>query len=313
MGSVGQMRCALVGGGGFIGIHLSRALSAKGVEVRALGRSHVRPAALPDTVTWCPGDFRDPETLIPFLKGAEIVYHLASTSTPNLAEKDPAGDAEANVIGTLRLLDAAVRERVRRIIFISSGGTVYGVPTTVPIPEDAPTEPISAYGIHKVTIEKYLRLYHRRGGLESIVLRVANPFGPLQTARNSQGVVASFIERALGNEPLEIWGTGDVVRDFVYIEDVIEALVTAAEYRGPHNTFNVGSGQGVAVKDIVSDLEEVLGRGSLHKLHHPARAVDVPVNVLDVSRIMSEMGWQPRTSWKDGLRKTVAWALEGRT
>ena len=300
------MRCAVTGGGGFIGSHLCAALGRAGAEIRALGRQ-ARPPALASGIAWQEGDFCDPEALGPFLRGVEIVYHLASTSTPASAEADPAGDAQANVIGTLGLLDLCVRHNVRRLVFVSSGGTVYGVPAAVPIPETAPTEPISAYGIQKLAIEKYLALYQRRHGLDSIVLRVANPFGPLQRARRSQGVVAAFIECALTGVPLEVWGAGDVVRDFVYVQDVAEALVLAAEYSGPRRVFNVGSGRGMDLITIVRGLEEVLDRGTLPRIHHPARAVDVPVNILDIGLIEREMGWRPRTPWKEGLRRTVEW------
>jgi UDP-glucose 4-epimerase len=307
MTSVRDMQCAVTGGGGFIGSHLCATLSRTGAGVRALGRG-ARPSGLANGIAWQEGDFCDPEALGPFLRGAEIVYHLASTSTPASAEADPAGDAQANVIGTLGLLDLCVRHNVRRLVFVSSGGTVYGIPAAVPILETAPTEPISAYGIQKLAIEKYLALYQRRHGLDSIVLRVANPFGPLQRARRSQGVVAAFIERALAGMPLEIWGAGDVVRDFVYVQDVVEALVLAAEYSGPRRVFNVGSGRGMDLNTILRDLEEVLDRGTLPKVHHPARAVDVPVNILDIGLIAREMGWRPRTPWKEGLRRTVEWA-----
>jgi UDP-glucose 4-epimerase len=204
-------------------------------------------------------------------------------------------------------MEAAAREGVRRLVFVSSGGTVYGVPAAVPIPETAPTEPISAYGLQKLAIERYLALFRRKHGLDSVVLRVSNPYGPLQRARRSQGVIAAFLEAGLRGEALEIWGDGTVTRDFVFIDEVVEAMLLAAVHSGGSRVFNVGSGQGLDINTVADDVEKVLGRGRLERIHHAARPADVPVNILDVSRIRDEMGWQPRTSWIDGLARTAAW------
>ena len=305
--SLRDLKIAVIGGGGFIGTHLCNALAREGARVAALGRSRLDPAALDRAVAWTRCELSDVARLSACLAGADVVYHLASTTTPPLAEADPAGDVAGNVVPTIRLMEVAAREGVRRLVFVSSGGTVYGVPAAVPIPETAPTEPISAYGLQKLAIERYLALFRRKHGLDSVVLRVSNPYGPLQRARRSQGVIAAFLEAGLRGTALEIWGDGSATRDFVYIDEVIEAMLLAAVHDGPSRVFNIGSGQGLSVNAVADDVERVLGRGPLERIHHAARPADVPVNILDISLIRDEMGWRPRTPWLDGLERTAAW------
>jgi UDP-glucose 4-epimerase len=305
-----DLKIAVIGGGGFMGTHLCNALAREGARVSALGRSQLDPGALDPQVTWSRCELSDIARLDESLAEADVVYHLASSTTPPLAEADPAADVAGNVVPTIRLMEASARAGVRRLVFVSSGGTVYGVPAAVPIPETAPTEPISAYGLQKLAIERYLALFRRKHGLDSVVLRVSNPYGPLQRARRSQGVIAAFLEAALRGEALEIWGDGTVTRDFVYIDELVEAMLLAAVHGGPSRVFNVGSGRGIDINTVANDIETVLGRGPLKRIHHAARPADVPINVLDVSRIGDEMGWQPRMSWMDGLARTAAW-MEG--
>ena len=305
--SLRNLKISVIGGGGFIGTHLCNAFAREGARVAALGRSRLDARAADPRVAWTRCELSDTARLRECLAGVDVVYHLASSTTPPLAEADPAGDVAGNVVPTIRLMEAAAQEGVRRLVFVSSGGTVYGVPEAVPIPETAPTEPISAYGLHKPAIERYLALFRRKHGLDSIVLRVSNPYGPLQRARRSQGVIAAFLEAGLRGEALEIWGDGTVTRDFVFIDEVVEAMLLAATHSGGSRVFNVGSGGGVDINTVANDVEKVLGRGRLKRIYHAARPADVPVNILDVSRIRDEMGWRPRTSWIDGLAQTATW------
>ena len=199
-------RALVLGGKGFIGSHLSRAL---GAEAQVFDK---------------PQDFLDAAQLEPALANVEIVYHLISSTVPKSSNDDPVADLESNVVGTLRLLELCRRRQVRKVVFVSSGGTVYGVPRATPIAEDHPTEPICAYGIHKLAIEKYLHLNWVLHGLDYHVLRVANAYGEGQRTDTAQGAVAAFLERALHGKPVQIWGDGSVVRDYVYVGDIVEAL-----------------------------------------------------------------------------------------
>lgn len=303
--NLSHMRCAVLGAGGFIGTNLCRALVGQVDSLRAFGRRQSFPGALRGC-DWMSGDFTDPSSLPAAIAGCDVVYHLVNASTPASANIDKVADLNANVVSTLHLLDACREVGVRRIVFVSSGGTIYGIPDQVPTPETAPTNPITGYGISKLAIEKYLGLYEHLYGLEYQVLRVANPFGPYQTALKSQGVIAAFIRRALVEKPIEIWGDGSVTRDYVYIDDVVEALMLAATYDGPYRTFNIGSGEGRSLNEIVVSMSKLLGVEILVN-RRPARGVDVPVSVLDTSLATKYLGWRPRTDFERGLSATISW------
>jgi UDP-glucose 4-epimerase len=224
-----------------------------------------------------------------------------------VSNKDPAADLQANTVASLHLLELCRAAGVRRIVFVSSGGTVYGVPERVPTPEDAATDPISAYGINKLMVEKYLQLYARLGGAEAVILRVSNPFGPFQNPLRRQGLVAALIETVMAGRPVEVWGDGQVVRDYLYVGDLADAMLAAAVHDGPDRVLNIGSGVGRSVLEVVEAVCAVLGRSPTEIVHKPSRRADVPVNVLDITRARRTLGWTPRTAWPDGLQRTADW------
>lgn len=299
------MRYSVLGAGGFIGTNLCRALVSQGHYVRAFGRRQSFPEAL-SGCEWIPGDFTDPACVANAISGCDVIFHLVTATTPASANVDKVADLNANVASTLHLLDACRETGVRRVVFVSSGGTIYGIPNQVPTPEMAPANPITAYGISKLAIEKYLGLYEYLHGLEYRVLRVANPFGPYQTAQKNQGVIAAFVRRALASKPIEMWGDGSVTRDYIFVDDVIEALMLAATHEGAGRIFNIGSGYGHSLNDIVAALEGLLGVG-VSVERRPGRPVDVPVSVLDTTFAASELGWRPSTVFEEGLQATLAW------
>jgi UDP-glucose 4-epimerase len=184
---------------------------------------------------------------------------------------------------------------------------VYGTPQRIPISEDHPTDPISSYGITKLTIEKYLKLYRELHGLEYCVLRLANPYGEGQRTDRGQGAVAVFLDRVAGGMPIEIWGDGSVVRDYIYVGDVVEAMTAAAFGDAPSRLYNIGSGQGTSLLELVDAIGAVTGRKPSIDFK-PSRPFDVPASVLDISRARRELGWQPRTTLGEGLRRTFEWA-----
>jgi UDP-glucose 4-epimerase len=302
------MKCLILGGGGFIGLHLAEALVAEGHTIRLFDRPGL---TLPRTLQHGPieraeGDFINHEDVARALNGCEIVFHLVSTTLPENSNLNPLYDVETNILGSLRLLELARTKSVRKIIFISSGGTVYGVPEQLPIPETHPTQPITAYGIGKLMIEKYLGLYHALHGMEYSVLRLANPYGERQRVNTPQGAIAVFLHRALHDEMIEIWGDGTVIRDFIYISDAVAAIVMAMHYRGETRIFNIGSGIGLSLNDVFVEIERALER-PVKRRYMPGRKFDVPINVLDITRIQRVLGWQPTVSFATGLRSTLAW------
>jgi len=296
-------RVALIGAGGFFGTNLARYLAPRLAELRCFGLKLSFPEAM-QGLTWVTGDMAD-ASLNDVLAGCDTVIHLASTSAPG-TDLDISADAEANVMASLRLFDRCVAAGVKRVIFISSGGTVYGIPGHVPIPESAPTLPITAYGVAKLAIEKYLEVYSRLRGLDYRVLRISNLYGPYQTTAKMQGVVAAFLARSLCGEPLEIWGDGQVVRDYVYVEDAAAAVLAAMRYEGSERIFNIGGGMGLSLNEVIAAIETLLGR-HLEKNYKPGRPVDVPVNILDCALAKLELGWTARTDFTEGLAHTAEW------
>lgn len=298
-------RYAVLGAGGFLGSNLCRRLAQQGHYVRAFGRSKTFPDAL-EGCEWIAGDFADSARVSSAINDCEVVFHFVTATTPASANVDKVTDLNANAIHTLHLLEVCRVTEVRRMVFVSSGGTVYGIPNQVPTPETAATNPITAYGISKLAIEKYLGLYEYLYGLEYRVLRVANPYGPYQIARKNQGVISAFLHRALAGKSIEMWGDGSVVRDYVFIDDVVEALMLAASHEGSSRIFNIGSGEGRSLNDIVVAMERLLGK-KIWVDYRPGRPVDVPVSVLDATLAYKELGWQAHTSLGEGLRNTLEW------
>ena len=300
-------RCLVLGGKGFIGSHLIDALLREGHIVKAFDRANIPPlndAATAARVQWIDGDFTSDADVGLALANCDVCYHLVSTTLPQSSNADPVFDVETNVAGTIRMLNHAVRHGVKKVVFISSGGTVYGIPRSVPIDEDHPTSSISSYGITKLAIEKYLHLFRTLHGLDYTVLRLSNPFGERQRIQASQGAVAVFMGKVLRGDTIEIWGDGSVVRDYIYIGDAIRAMVTAAAYRGDEHVFNIGSGVGQSLNDILDGIEQVTGRKA-NRRYTAARAFDVPVSVLAIDRAKAALNWAPTMPFLEGLRRLM--------
>lgn len=303
------MKYLLFGGGGFIGSAVADRLLADGHALRIFELPRVdphRPFDSSESVEWLTGDFQNVSDLRRAIDGVDGVLHLVSTTLPKGSNEDPVYDVNTNVISTIHMLNTMVQTGVKRIIFISSGGTVYGVPHAIPIPEDHPTNPEVSYGITKLMIEKYLYLYSRLHGLEPITLRVANPYGERQRVGTGQGAVAAFIRRALAGEPIEIWGDGSVARDYIYISDVACACALAMQYRGAKMIFNISSGVGTSLTDLVAAIETIIQK-PLQVRHLPGRSFDVPISVLDSSLAKKELNWAPKVDLLEGLRRTISW------
>ncbi|MDX2144503.1 MAG: NAD-dependent epimerase/dehydratase family protein [Rhodospirillaceae bacterium] len=301
--------CLVLGGKGFIGSHLVDALLAKGHAVRVLDRPHLAPLndkATLAKVDWRDGDFTSESDVAAALEGCNVVFHLVSTTLPKSSNADPVFDIETNVMGTLRMLQHAVRLGVKKVVFASSGGTVYGIPRALPIDESHPTDPISSYGIGKLAIEKYLHLYRQLHGLDTTVLRLSNPYGERQRTKASQGAVAIFLGRVLRGETIDIWGDGSATRDYIYIGDVAEAMLAAMTTSSSEHLFNIGSGVGLTLNDVLDAIEKATGLKSKRN-YAEARAFDVPANVLAIARANQHLDWAPRTSFADGLARTVRW------
>jgi UDP-glucose 4-epimerase len=303
--TVPRSSCIVLGGGGFLGTNLCRRLAAAGHRVRAFGHHRHFAEAL-EGVEWYQGAFSDDAALAAALEAHEIVFHLIHAATPQSANLNMAGDLQQHVVSSLRLFDICRELGVKRIVFVSSGGTIYGPPKQIPTPETAPTEPITAYAISKLATEKYLALYEHLYGLQYRILRVANPFGPFQVPIKNQGIVAALMSRAIREETIEIWGDGSVVRDYIYVADVIDALERVVSDESDARIFNIGSGRGRSLLEVISEIESLLST-KLKIEWRRSRPVDIPVSILSVERAKMELGWQTRTPFKEGLQLTLDW------
>jgi UDP-glucose 4-epimerase len=299
-------KCLVLGGGGFIGSHLTRGLIEAGFDVVVFDKlnfSKKNISHIKSNISVIEGDFSNEVDIVRSLKGIDYIFHLVSTTLPASSNKNPIYDAETNLISSLRLLDECLKNDVKKIIFISSGGTVYGVPKSIPIKENHPRHPICSYGIIKKTIEDYLYMYNRLHGLDYTVFRISNPYGERQNPLGSQGVIPVFLGKVAKDEQIVIWGDGMVTRDYIYIKDVVGVLVPALKMSTENKVFNLGSGIGTSLNELIEVMKKVTGK-DIQPKYEKARNLDVPENILDIGLIKSELNWHPLTNIETGIANT---------
>lgn len=302
------MRSVILGGAGFLGRHVGRAMAAAGYEVWSVDlKQPVDAVAAPWLTGAVEADCFDVRAWWGQCGDPDVIVHLASSTVPATANDDPILDTQSNLLGALRLLQGLRQQAVRpRLLFASSGGAVYGRPQSVPLGEAHPTLPMGAYGVTKLAIEHHLRIEEALSGLSYRTLRLSNPYGEWQPPFGVQGVIAVFAHRALNGQPLDVWGDGSVVRDFVHAADVGRAFVAAARHEGASRVFNIGGGTGHSVNHIIGTLEQLLGR-TIERRVSPARPFDPPVNVLDIQRAQDELRWKPTVAFEEGVAKALEW------
>ena len=299
------MKVLVTGGAGFIGSHIADRLLRDGHEVVVLDDlstghlGHVPAAArfyqMELGSPWLEEMFR--------IERPEAVVHQAAQASVRNSVKDPVHDAGVNVLGTVALLQASVRCEVKRFLFASTGGAIYGDSAVTPTPEDAPAVPVSPYGAAKLASEVYLRTFHELHGLSYAALRYANVYGPRQDPHGEAGVVAIFSQRLLAGEPARINGDCKHTRDFVYVGDVADANARALGSDAV-GSFNVGTGKETDINRIFALLRELAG-SQQQELHGPPLAGEQRRSVVDPSKIRRVMGWEARTALEEGLRETV--------
>ena len=300
------MKILVTGGAGFIGSHVVDAYVELGHEVvvaddLSVGkRENVNAAARLETV-----DITQPEFIELVLREKpDVVNHHAAQTSVRVSVSDPLDDCRRNVLGSLNVIEAARQAGVAKVIYISSGGAIYGEPERLPCDEDHPIRPDSPYGATKHAPEHYLDIYARVHGLRYTTLRYGNVYGPRQDPHGEAGVVAIFTAQMLAGEPVTINGTGEQQRDFVYVEDVKAANVAALSL-GADTAFNIGSGRGTTVNDIFRLLRDATNYP--HPAHFgPAKAGETFRIVLGIARAASGLDWTPRVDLADGLHRTVA-------
>lgn len=275
----------LLGGTGFIGSALAKRLTNDSVPTHIIGRHNV-------------------DTLEHVLPQCGTVVHLASATTPGSSASQASLEL-GNLALTLRLLDLMQAQPETHLIFFSSGGTVYGNPNRLPVTEDSPIAPLSNHGVGKAAQEAFCEAFRARGHAVTI-LRPSNAYGPGQTVREGFGLIRTLLERAQNAMPIEIWGDGENVRDFIYVDDLVNACERLINHPFDSATYNLGSGIGYSINQLLGIVEAVCGHG-LEIVYRPSRGIDVRSIVLNNARLKTRLGWQPGVALEDGLVRTWEW------
>ncbi len=299
------MRIVVTGGAGFIGSHLVDRLIQEGHEVAVVDDlSTGKRKNLNRAAKFYKMDILSPRLERVFRKERpSLVMHLAAQMDIRRSVEDPIFDAQVNILGTLNVLEQAVQHGCRKAVFSSSGGAIYGEQDVFPAPEGHPTRPLSPYGISKLAGEFYLEYYQRISGIQYVSLRYSNVFGPRQDPHGEAGVVAIFTQKMLAGEQPIINGNGRQTRDFIYVDDVVEAnlAVMGKEVLG---TYNVGTGQETTINDLFRYLVE-LTKAGCKEIHGPARKGEQVRSVVESAKLREHLGWDPRVTLREGLARTV--------
>ncbi len=299
------MKALVLGGNGFIGSHLVDGLLESNWSVRVFDRMQEKfRSSLPD-VDYQIGEFNDTFAVAEALDGIDVVYHLISTTVPSTSLFNPVADIEGNLITSVKLFDQMVKTGVKRIVFLSSGGTVYGNPETEPVSEKHLLRPICSYGIIKAAVENYLFMYQDLYGIRATVLRASNVYGPRQGHVGVQGLIGTFLHNVINGELLIVWGDGKVVRDYLFVQDLVNLCVIAGKCENV-GIFNAGYGVGYSVNNIIDMISNVLGK-ELEVISQPARSYDVKRIVLDIRKTKETFGWNPLVSLDEGIKEHWQW------
>jgi UDP-glucose 4-epimerase len=299
------MRILLTGGAGFIGSHVTELLLSRGHEIAIVDDlSSGRRENIPDEARFYEADVRSGCGNVFRAFRPEVLCHQAAQMDVRRSVREPDFDADVNVLGTIRLLQNCAEHSVRKVVFASTGGAVYGEQEAFPAPESHPQYPVSPYGVSKLAGERYLHFYEAQHDLRYVALRYANVYGPRQDPHGEAGVVAIFSGNLAANRPSRINGTGEQTRDYVYVEDVALANVLSLEKDVPSGAYNVGTGVETSVNRLYEILAETSGK-ELPPKHGPAKPGEQLRSSVDASLARRVMGWHPKVSLVDGLKETL--------
>ena len=304
-------RCLVLGGGGFIGSHLTEELLNSGYDVTVFDKlnfSRKNISGFPDRIKISEGDFNNEIDIENAMDGADYVFHLVSSTLPASSNENPAYDVETNLISSLNLFQKCVERKIKKVIFLSSGGTVYGIPESVPVSESNNTNPICSYGIVKKAIEDYLFMFQKIYGLDYFVFRLSNPYGERQNPLAAQGAIPVFMNNAIEDRQINIWGDGEVVRDYIYIKDAVKVLADSLKISSDSRVLNLSSGTGFSLNQIIELIKEISGK-EIKVEYQKGRSIDVPVSILDNTKVREIFKWSPETEIKEGMRKTYNYLI----
>lgn len=299
------MNVLVIGGNGFIGSHLIDSLLNNGHNVRVFDVQYERYRESIKNVDYRISNLDNIPDLYEAMLGIDIIFHLASGSVPSTSNIDTISDINKNLIPTLNILNLCVKLGIKRIVYFSSGGAVYGNPLTPMIVEEHSLNPISSYGIVKATVEMYLSLYQRMYGLEPLILRPSNPYGPRQGHFIAQGVISTFLRKVKMDESITVFGDGNSKKDYIYIKDLI-SLTTELSFRGEVGVFNLGSGNGTSINQIIEQIKLTTKRDlTINNIER--KIYDVNHFVLDVTKTTNLLGSYSFTTLENGVSETWKW------
>jgi UDP-glucose 4-epimerase len=303
--------CCLIGGGGFIGSYVTGALLAQGRQVTILD-TRPAPRGLPRTATYVVGDYGNKDILRKALTGADAVINLSYASVPTTSIADPIQDILSNLPAAVGLFQTVGEYAIKRIIMISSGGTVYGSAQRLPITEDHATDPISPYGVTKLAIEKYGNMFHKLKELPVVIVRPANAFGERQNPFVGQGFIAASMAAILSRKAITLYGDKGTIRDYIHVEDVANGILAALDHGRVGAIYNLGSGEGRSNREVLDEIQPYAeGSGlPLQISIEAARGFDVDANVLNSAKLHAHSGWKIRIPFRDGIRRMWHWFAE---
>lgn len=303
-------KCVVIGGNGFIGSHLVDELVARGHEVTAFDRfSAARKVYTSEGVRQVIGNFENHADVREALAGQDHVFHFLSTTTPATSENDPTLDVRTNVAASVEMLEIAVQEGISKVSFASTGGAMYGMQPAGMITEDALPLPVSPYAIGKLSIEGYLRYFQAKHGLDSVSFRISNPYGPRQGPNKKQGVIPIFLQSIAEGRAITVYGDGSMVRDYMYVGDVARQVAQTVGRPTTHPVYNIGSGVGHSVSDIVEVMREITGK-NIEINHRSVPATFIDKVVLDVARYDDEFGGGGLVTLREGVALTWSDTLQ---
>lgn len=306
------MGILVTGGSGFIGSHLVERLLKEQQQVKVISRVAEPPNLIHlkanQNLKIFTGDLLEGYPVEEIFHDIDQVYHLQWSSLPRKAISYMHEDLSNTILTGIKILDQCVAKNIKKIIFISSGGAVYGINKNEFISEKQSTNPISSYGLTKLVFEKYLQLYQHQFGLDYLIFRVANAYGPRQNLNKPQGVISHWCKQILTNQEVKIMGDGSVIRDYIYIDDLLDAFLAADHLKIKNEIINLGAGKGTSLNDILSVLKQ-LGL-QFHEHRIAGSKSDVPRNVLDISKARHQLKWQPKVSIEQGIRNTFEYIYD---
>lgn len=302
-----KTRCVIFGGGGFIGSHLVEKLVEKNFPVSVFARGSKRDYKnldrVIDKINFIKGDFNNSKLISRVINPGDIVFDLVTSSVPFSSMQLPLEEIKKHIFSHVQLIKLTCKKKAKKIIFVSSGGGVYGEKPGLPASESDSVQPASPHAISKLTIEYFLDYYCKIYGTSYIVYRLSNPYGPRQISQKGFGIIPTLFSHILENKPPTLFDNGRLIRDFIYIDDVINAIVKSFNKNTLHKIYNVGSGEGTSVKTIWQEIKSIT-RTNLQPIFKPKRPIDVGAIILNINMFKEEFNWKPKTELTTGLRKT---------